>query len=133
MEDKLRDDRVAIYNDVLEPFVLMSVSDEAWKSDPKNKKKDKGRIIEQKYLSVEYRRRAFQMTLMGGDGVVLAYNALMQHFFSREHGADDFGQIGPLLGHFLLEIRRSMGNEETQLDEWKMLEWFITDGHKYRG
>jgi hypothetical protein len=37
-----------------------------------------------------------------------------------------------LLGQFLLEIRRSMGNETTTLDSWGMLEWFITDARKYR-
>jgi hypothetical protein len=33
----------------------------------------------------------------------------------------------PLLGTFLLEIRRSMGNEFTKLTNLQMLEWFIKD------
>jgi hypothetical protein len=37
-----------------------------------------------------------------------------------------------LLGAFLLEIRRGMGNETTKLDNWDMLEWFLTDARKYR-
>ena len=37
-----------------------------------------------------------------------------------------------LLGDFLLEIRRSMGNESTKLENWDMLEWFMTDARKYR-
>jgi len=37
-----------------------------------------------------------------------------------------------LVGSFLLEIRKSMGNEATELDNWEMLEWFITDARKYR-
>ena len=32
----------------------------------------------------------------------------------------------------LLEIRKSMGNEETKLNEWDMLEWFITDARKMK-
>jgi hypothetical protein len=27
----------------------------------------------------------------------------------------------------LLEIRKSMGNENTQLDLWEMIEWFMKD------
>jgi hypothetical protein len=41
-------------------------------------------------------------------------------------------EIGKLLGSFLLEIRRSMGNEDTDLDNLEMIEWFITDARKYR-
>ena len=37
-----------------------------------------------------------------------------------------------LLGRFLLEIRRSMGNEKTTLDHFDMLEWFLTDVRAYR-
>ena len=32
-----------------------------------------------------------------------------------------------LLGSFLLEIRKSMGNEATKLDRWQMLEWLLKD------
>ena len=37
-----------------------------------------------------------------------------------------------LIGLLLLEIRKSMGNEETKLNEWDMLEWFITDARKMK-
>lgn len=37
-----------------------------------------------------------------------------------------------LVGNLLLEIRRSMGNDATELDQWSMLEWFITDARKFR-
>ena len=37
-----------------------------------------------------------------------------------------------LLGTFLLEIRRSMGNEATKLTNWQMLEWFLTDARTWR-
>lgn len=36
-----------------------------------------------------------------------------------------------LLGQFLLEIRRSMGNEETKFTNWEMLEWFLKDARRY--
>ena len=37
-----------------------------------------------------------------------------------------------LLGKFLLEIRKSMGNEATKLGNWDMLAWLLTDIKKYR-
>ena len=37
-----------------------------------------------------------------------------------------------LHGSFLLEIRKSMGNEDTKLDRWQMLEWFMTDVRKIK-
>lgn len=36
-----------------------------------------------------------------------------------------------LLGAFLLEIRRSMGNEMTTLSNWQMLEWFMQDARSW--
>lgn len=67
----------------------------------------------------------------------MAYNELMQYFYQR---SDQSPQATPievremmsLLGRFLLEIRRSMGNEATKLDNWGMLEWFLTDARKFR-
>jgi hypothetical protein len=90
-------------------------------------------------LSVDYRRDGFALSLVGSDDVVRAYNDLMQYFFQRvdlvgdrpasEHEARE---TMSLLGKFLLQVRRSMGNEATKLDNWEMLEWFLTDARKYR-
>ncbi len=67
---------------------------------------------------------------MGSDGVVKAYNELMQHFYRQgdeSTKAPDHQHTMNLLGGFLLEIRKSMGNESTKLDYLQMLEWFITE------
>jgi len=139
LEDKLREDRIQAYNQILEPFVLLLMSQAAWQTNPKNKNKnkDKDKIATQKMLSLEYRQTASKMSLVGSDAVVKAYNNLMQYFFERGDITDkvtpeDAKQMVALLGCFLLEIRRSMGNEATTLDHWDMLEWFITDVRKYR-
>jgi hypothetical protein len=89
-------------------------------------------------LSLEYRQKAFRLSLVGSDSVVLAYNNLMQYFYQRNDQTQqppapvDVKEMMSLLGRFLLEIRRSMGNEATKLDNWGMLEWFLTDARKYR-
>ncbi len=142
LEDKLREDRIQAYNEILEPFIMLLMSDAAWKADPKSKGKDKNQLAMQAMLSLAYRRHAFKMALVGGDAVVKSYNDLMQYVFNMGADAGEeadtdaklsnaYDLIG-LLGKFLLEIRRSMGNESTSLDHWQMLEWFITDARKMR-
>ena len=136
LEQKLREDRISIYNEILEPFMVMLMSDEAWKSDPKNKNRDKNSLGARQILSLDYRKCAFRLALLGSDGVVKAYNELMQYFFSsgdREATTEAAKAMLARIGVLLLEIRRSMGNENTDLDKWAMLEWFINDARQFRG
>jgi hypothetical protein len=81
LEDKLREDRIAIYNAILEPFIIMLTPDAAWRSDPQNKNKDKFQVATAKMLSLKYRQTGFQLSLAGSDEIVKAYNELMQSFF----------------------------------------------------
>ena len=87
-------------------------------------------------LSLDYRKQAFKMSLLGSDEVVSAYNNLMQFFYSFEGNPDTLEpklkEMMALLGTFLLAIRRSMGNEFTTLTNWQMLEWFMTDARKWQ-
>jgi len=136
LEDRLREDRINTYNHILEPFIIMLMTDAAWQHDKQNKGKDKNEVAIGKLLSLEYRRHGFKLSLVGSDKVVLAHNNLLQHFYSQGENpvATDTNvkTMMSLLGTFLLEIRRSMGNETTQLDQWQMLEWFLTDARKLR-
>lgn len=136
LEDKLREDRINIYNYILEPFIILLMTDAAWQYDKQNKGKDKGDIALGKMLSLEYRKYGFKLSLIGSDAVVFAYNDLLQHFYSQGDYPDasekNLKTMMSLLGNFLLQIRRSMGNEATQLNQWQMLEWFMTDARKWR-
>lgn len=136
LEDKLREDRINIYNHVLEPFILLLMSDAAWQHDRQNRGKAKNDIAVKQMLSLEYRKYSFKLSLVGSDEVVFAFNELMQHFYSQGDSPDTSEQnmklMLSLLGNFLLQIRRSMGNESTKLDHWQMLEWFMTDVRKWR-
>jgi hypothetical protein len=136
LEDKLRDDRISIYNDLLAPFVIHFMPEGAWRSDPKNKNKNKSEVFARMLLSLEYRQTGFRLSLIGSDAVIRSYNDLMQYFYQRPpqpapHLSDVKAMVS-LLGTLLLEIRRSMGNEATKLDNWSMLEWFITDARQVR-
>ena len=76
LEEQLRDDRIEIYNQILEPFIILLMNDAAWASDPKNRNKDKNKIATTKMLSLEYRKTSFRLSLIGSDAVVSAYNDL---------------------------------------------------------
>ena len=138
LENQLREDRVAIYNKILEPFIIALTSDAAWAQDKRNKGKDKNALASSKLLSLEYREQGFKLSLMGSDAVVTSYNNLMQYFYAAgdNSSADpDYAhtrEMLRLIGSFLLEIRRSMGNEATNLDCWDMCEWWMSDARKLR-
>jgi hypothetical protein len=136
LENKLRDDRIEVYNKILEPFIILLMSDAAWKSDKSTKGKDKNAIVISTMLTLEYRRHGFKLALMANDSVVKAYNNLMQYIYNRneqESGEIDFlKDMMKLLGTFLIEIRKSMGNETTKLDFWDMCEWWMSDTRKIK-
>jgi len=131
LERQLREDRIAVYNALLEPFIFLLTSDEAWKADPKNKGKDKNELGARALLSLDYKRNAFRLTVLGSDGVLRAYNALMQHFFQNadkpSFSPENLKASMEKIGCLVLEIRKSMGNEDTKLCHWEMLEWFLKD------
>jgi hypothetical protein len=136
LEDKLREDRINIYNQILEPFIILLMTDAAWQHDKQNRGKDKNDIATAKMLSLEYRKSAFKLSLIGSDAVVSAYNDQLQHLYGQGDNPDtsekNLASMMSLLGKFLLQIRRSMGNEATKLNHWQMLEWFMTDVRRWR-
>ena len=81
-----------------------------------------------KITSYEYRKTAFDLSLFGSDQVVRAYNALMAHTYEAEStGKQEPTRMMRLWGGLLLEIRKSLGNKKTQLDELDMLRGMIKD------
>ncbi|SFL90213.1 hypothetical protein [Nitrosomonas communis] len=131
LEDKLREDRIATYNAILDPCFLLFTSEAAFSLDPKFRNKNKNDLAIAKMLSVEYRQVGFKLSLVANDSVVRAYNALMQFFYHTEQDSrpiDDKTQDWlALMGTLLLEIRKSMGNASSSLDRWEMIEWFMSD------
>jgi len=117
-EEKLRSERRKIYSEILEPYIRMFV-------DLKGKGPDQAL---KKMMSFDYRKTAFELNLFGSDEVVRAYNALMQYAYQAEaSGSRNPRDFVLLWGHLLLEIRKSLGNERTKLNEADMLRGMITD------
>ncbi len=84
--------------------------------------------IEEQILSIEYRKTALEVVLVGSDEAVDAYNDLMQAYFKGIPSSTE-GQIEALgrYGQLLLAIRKSLGHGTTRLDKWDMLRHMVTD------
>lgn len=55
----------------------------AWEHDKKNRGRNKDELAIAMFLSLDYRKSAFKLSLVANDDVVLAYNELMQFFCPR--------------------------------------------------
>jgi len=118
IEEKLRDERRNIYAQILDPYIRIF-------ADMKGEGPDEALKI---MTSYDYRKTAFDLNLFGSDEVVLAYNNLMKHTYEAEATENkDPNKMMLLWGKLLLEIRKSLGNKNTKLDEFDMLKSMIKD------
>ena len=135
LEEKLREYRTDIYNDILEPFVILFTKDEGLPKVKDYRGKTHADVAIAKALSLEYKQTAFRFLLMGSDEVIRAYNNLMQFFYSQklnDQSDKSAKEMITLLGTLLLEIRRSVGNQTTKLNPFETLEFLISDIAKYK-
>ena len=135
LEEELREDRLKVYNQVLEPFIIIFTKDEGIAAEKAYKGKKKEILAQEKILSVSYRQAVFKLSLFASDEVVRSYNEMMQFFYAQaEPPSSDLEgatlKLMDLFGGFLLAIRKSVGNETTKLDNLAMLEWFVSDIRK---
>ena len=130
VEEKLRQDRIDIYNAVLQPHIIMFAKDEGLPE--KYKGKNKEAVLKEILLSLEYKQAAFKLSLIGSDEVFRAYSNLMQYFYTNDLKQDTSLEGMRLLGVLLLEIRKSVGNEKTSFVPFEMLEFAITDIRKFK-
>ena len=120
VERKLRDERRKIYAEILDPYI------ELFANISRGEGVSGG--IDQKITSKDYRRAIFELGLLGSDEVVRAYNDLMQYFFNLgSEQKQDMHVTIRLWGKLRLEIRKSLGNKKTKLNEIDMLRGEITD------
>ena len=120
IEEKLRDERRNNYENILEPFVMVFA---AQKGDPKLQ-------IEalQKMTSIEYRKTAMKLMLVGSDEVIRAYNSFMQYSFKAEKlEKTDPVKMLELWGNLLLAIRKSVGGKKTKLKPLETMSSMISD------
>jgi len=143
LEEKLRNDRIEIYNKILEPFFLIFSTEaviEGSMRSKKNKKKTGVELAAEKLLTLEYQEYAFRLSLIGSDDVVRAFNNLMQAYYNlgnKEENLDNENnnkglRLINLMALLLLEVRKSLGNEKTDLHPLEMLEWKINDLRNFK-
>jgi len=116
MERRLNDKRWQIYIKVLEPYFILF-------SDIKGKGVDNA--IE-KINTSKYRQSTFELNIFGSDEVVRANNKMYQ-FLYKNRDLSKKNTVVILFGKLILEIRKSIGNKKTKLDEIEMLESMIKD------
>lgn len=117
-EERLREERRKIYGQILDPYIHLFAD---------LKGQGPTQAIK-KIVSYEYKKTAFELNLFGSDEVVHAYNALMKHTYEVESKEkQDPKEMMRLWGSLLLEIRKSLGNKKTKLNEFDMLRAMIKD------
>lgn len=118
LEGRLREERRKVYRQILEPYIRLFAD-----------LKDKGPEEALKdIISYNYKKVAFDLYLFGSDEVVYAYNALMKHTYNAEVTREKKPkEMMRLWGKFLLEIRKSLGNKNTNLNELDMLRGLVKD------
>lgn len=154
LEEKLRQDRIQIYNDILDPFIMLFTKGSPPPENQNTSENQKNRSSKyqesknqedksyldlgtEKVMSLEYKQAAFKLSLIGSDNVLRSYNNLMQFFYERGNSPEASQSVSPmemisLFGNLLLEIRKSVGNESTDLNKFEMLEFLITDVRKFQ-
>lgn len=122
-KEKLNEERRKAYVEILAPYIRILTD-----------LKGKGPIQALKEIQTyEYGKVSFELALFGSDDVVRAHNEFRQHIFKAAETGDKevrAKELFHLLGKFLLEIRRDVGNRKTKLKELDMLRWKIRDIEK---
>src|SRR5574341_49816 len=70
LEEKLRNDRIEIYNKILEPFFLVFSTEAVIQGSmkyPKDKMKTGAQLAGEKTLTLNYQEYAFKLSLIGSD------------------------------------------------------------------
>ncbi len=139
LEEAMRSEQIRIYNAILEPFMMLFAKEVTTTKSGKMEAKSSSQSAVELATSLKYRQTAFQLCMFATDDVVSAYNGLMQYLYNEFKETQDdpvkhkasTAVLLRRLGQTVLEIRRSSGNAQTRLNEVQMLEWLITDIHKY--
>ena len=125
IREKLNEERRKTYLEILGPYIHIF-------ADLKGKGPTQA-LDEVK--SYDYRKKAFDLNLFDSDKVIRAYNNLMQYAYKFEAGGSQKPQPKEMMrlwGTLLLEIRKSLGNKKTKLDEFDMLRSMIKDVDKLK-
>jgi len=131
IEKGLRDERVPLYKELLEPLIILYTPDDAFKKDKKYQGKSNADISLEMIQTKQYNQKMFEMSLIAPDSVIRAFNNFYQYLYTN-HGKTETQTVMNLWGMILIEIRKSMGNSKTELHPLEMLEWKLKDITKFK-
>ena len=131
LEQSMRQDRLKIYQIILEPFVVMFTKDEAALSGSGGMSEANQEKALKMVLSKEYREAAFNLALFANDDVLQAFNAMFQSAYKIDSSTTSSFDLIFKMGDLLLAIRKSVGNETTRIKNYEMLKWMINDIEQY--
>lgn len=121
--EKLHDQKRAVYISMLEPYIRIMAS---------KHNAEEGQKADELIKSFEYRKTSIELNVVADDNVVLAINALLQHFYlPDEVRSKDPIAFMTLWADVILEIRKSVGSPRTELGHYDMMAGWITDIDKY--
>ena len=86
LEEAIRDDRLQVCNEILEPFIMLFVKEEGLSANGPRRGKTKEQNALEIMQSLKYRQTAFKLSLFANDVVVKAYNNLMQFSYKMGSG-----------------------------------------------
>lgn len=120
VQEALHQERRERYAQILNPYVQLFAS----LSLPPVTQKKRQEEIEEVITSAEYRKEVFDLALVAEDEVVRAYNRMMSVFrkLEGEDASSRTVQALSAFGDLLVEIRKSVGNKRTDLNEVDMLQ-----------
>jgi len=118
---RLQDERRALYVKALEPLIRAMTG----LKNPAEAKK----ALEQ-MTSFEHRRVLNELTFVGSDEVVHAYNSMMQTVYAQAESPDPIAVLDKL-GGLMLAVRRDLGAKHTKLKAPDMLAAQISDIKKH--
>lgn len=114
--DRLRDERRALYLQVMQPFVLLL-------------SKGGSEAGAEMMTSPEHAAAVREFTLIGSDAAVKAMNEFMQYLYQNTESdrVADPVEAFKLLGRVFLEMRKELGNPKTTLEPIDMFKYQMTD------
>mgnify|MGYP005866673745 CR=1 FL=1 len=117
IEEKLREERRKVYEEILEPYIQI-FADTGTQGLNKATKK---------ITSFNYKKSAISIALFGSDEVIKSWNEMMQHCYQHAEEDDSGKAMLKHFANFMLEVRKSLGNKETELEPYELLRGIIKD------
>ncbi|HEC35298.1 MAG TPA: hypothetical protein ENI39_02045 [Anaerolineae bacterium] len=132
LQQKLQDDRIRVYDSILEPYIVMATPEEVLHKQERYREKTSGDAASEIITTPEYKQAEFRLFLMGSDEVVRAYNQLKQFYYSGvlDGSQEATKEALTLIAKLVLAIRKSVGNEKTKISYRDAVWWFIKDADK---